>query len=99
MDYNPLIDKAKVQQKWTSDYKVAQALEYKNKSVIYQIRRGVTGMSADRLARLMELAGVVVKTLAGVAILISVALPYGTGEAQAENHGKPLIPHEFWILC
>ena len=80
MDYKPLIEQAK-ERNQMSDYGVAKALGYKDKSVIYRIKRGTAGMSAKRLMRLMQLAG---KTLA-VAALTSAALLSGSGANEREN--------------
>lgn len=81
MDYNLLIDKAKEHSNLASDYAVAKALNYKNKSIIYKIREGKSGMSAEKLVMLMRLAG---KTIASIALVIGITLP-AAQDAQADS--------------
>jgi hypothetical protein len=71
MDYNPLIEQAKNKNKWT-DYKLNKALGYKSVSMIYRVKRGKAGLSAEKLMLLMKLAG---KTLAVAVIATTALLP------------------------
>lgn len=56
MEYRPLIREAAKRQKWTR-YRLAQELGYKNVSGIYRVEAGKSGLSAEKLQRLLKLAG------------------------------------------
>lgn len=71
MDYKPLIEQAKQKNKWT-DYRLNKALGYKSVSMIYRLKQGKAGMSADKLAELAKLAG---KALGVVAVCTVILLP------------------------
>lgn len=72
MDYKPLIDEAMKRNGFTSRYQLAKALNYKNISAIYQVTAGKRGLRADRLMKLLSLAG---KTLAVAVIATAALLP------------------------
>jgi len=82
MDYKPLIAKA-IERSGYSRYKLAQQLGFKRESAIYRVEAGKAGLSADKLAKLLQLAGMLTKTLAGAVILITAALPTATRDASA----------------
>lgn len=56
MEYEKLISAAAKRQKVT-EYRLAQMLGFKHPSAIYQVKRGKYGLSADKLAKLLTLAG------------------------------------------
>jgi transcriptional regulator with XRE-family HTH domain len=71
-DYRPLIEAAVTLQRWTR-YKLAQQLGYKNVSGIYRVEAGKSGLSADKLTKLLKLAGKLTITAIGFFLAIGVA--------------------------
>jgi hypothetical protein len=55
------------------------------KGTTHKWKTGAAQPRGRNLLKLIELAGMLVKTLAGVAILISAALPFASGEATAST--------------
>lgn len=82
MDYNELLDEAKRRQHLATDYKLAKALGYKNISTIYQVRAGKKGLRAERLMKLLQLAGKAASVAFFSAALLSSS---GISEARAAN--------------
>ena len=80
MNYKPLIHQAIKRNGWTR-YKLAQQLGYKRVSNIYDVEKGRTGLSAEKLYKLMQLAG----TSLALLLVIGAALLFPAPADAREN--------------